>query len=889
MLCPFCKSEAFYRYTPNEGKDCLPWYYCSQCAFSGDSFYLYQLYHRLPDTESTVQELHKDGLMNREAINITKDLIGSYESAYFNMRRKAVEWWQASQHNIRDMPNNDHNNLLMKLYMMEGLMQMTKYDRTAYKFVGASGRNDLIKFYGKTKDVQRYRRGWIHFLSLQCCDLPGRATSFITYNGRKDVRFYVSNRLTTQSMEDGFFMRESVPYHVPDVFAFNDWKLALQVQRARMMDDEIPLPVVAWGVNTSNRSWSLLPADRIIMHSNGPNTEIFSQAINCGPRAHIALEPKVSYEDYANDYGVIPYGILPNLKETAQPWPEVLRDHVFSMPVSRAVAFLQQLPINEAEISQLRNSCRTPMERKDMADRLVTLRAKEVTAVINDHRFIEEDDTWYAIGLGAKFSGRQLVFSHPFYMDRILYDPRDKSNHEVLGRMKFKGHTYSFRVPYTELQRNTQETVQDLGMRLTRELPVTGPRAKSQLFEISQRMHPPITDHLQYDVGYDTNTKRFHFPEFTVADGEVQQNELVWTTKHDLPHLPLAGVHLSSIIDTTASTWLRDTPANAALWATMAAVMSNVLAPALGEKTRSIGVVGASWEASLGWRAMKKVAEAWNLPVLTLVPSKHPGPVRGFLDKHKDMAVPSVVSTENSSELAVRTALNQMKNESLIMCVTAEQALLLSMRKTWTFIHAHTMTTALEHIGLHNVLLYLKYFQKMNQHLPAGQSYPHRVLRDMKQWISAMFLTIPPEQVDSLFEKAGKFLATEELNPGATNAEKVLNIAAALATVTGRRRTDLFVKPYRNTGDYRFKQCIVIEDPEAKVAFIHATNFLDAARKVCQYDCDTGEVTALLAQVGKLKNQEVDHDRPKLPGWLVPLSYWQQIVHRYHSWLRNDV
>lgn len=630
LRCPLCGHEQL-----TIMEDYLAggeWFHCRQCEKTGDMIELASLYWQL-SLESTIDKLVQGGFdLPRD-----QDSIHTYLLQHVEYRKRLRKLWQDSQsylyHSITLQP------LLSELHLPTDFAE-DRWVEGPGKVLGGErcvAIEEAILPGSMLYDTPTPRcssgsrifrdRGRKEALVLPFYAAPGQICALGFLRQRRDgpheyiFRYNVTPFINRPTREAGLAMHPDVRKLAVDwqhtIFAVSDPLVYLQLQFGQLQFSNLPLPLVLYQdlpgkihVRT-HYAWEMFSNRRIVFWDPVLSLTTLRQAIaingwiaTCGPRRN--EEEKLQEYLWCSTSSAL----CRRLQRQARPWSKALAKAMLKWTNSQIEDLLLQLQLEAPQIEKVRKAC--PRELRKRLDSILESKAIQRFIYFDNDVVVERDDGWFCYPHGDRARQQELVCNAKLRLSQVvLY----KRTGQVLyvGTITLNGEEIPFTAPRNDIERNPFGWIQRFLLVKNKGCLGCNNRWRKNFLDLAIFFNSPKTVQGVDTVGWDKEQLAFLLPGRIIGLKGTRKPPLT----DDISALPAAGLRYSS--NPLPKNWheLGNEYELSLFWATLAAILGNVLAPALLRDTKGIGLVGDG-AREMGLAVAKKagclVREIHSLP-----------------------------------------------------------------------------------------------------------------------------------------------------------------------------------------------------------------------------------------------------------------------------------
>lgn len=418
-------------------------------------------------------------------------------------------------------------------------------------------------------------------------DLPGRLTGFLLlqYNEAYESKqtYIPVSGCRTRKPEAGYYLLKTTQLSKQQIFkntqfVFDDVLLATKTQAESLARGNGWLPIMAGytgpEAESYGTSWQAFSAATRIFHGHNPTPELISRA--CNARGYVSIVP-------TNRVNVFPK--LSAIRTKAQTWQQTLRAAITNVNEQTAEAFSKRLTIAPDKLNAFLLKIESAFSAGFRERVMLAANAPAAAPMRVQKRafIVERDSGWWSQ------SGRPIA-NFGVRIDEVL--------HADTGDKMYKGHVYVDGQTYPFIE--TARRIERIGL-LTYASSVIAPHGKLGIFDgtwdrkahmLAMQLHKPTLINVSTQCGWDEHANVFRFAKYAIDHNGDVRRTYAWpnqSANKDFPEpTPIAPLPLHNIL----------TPAheNSFVWAVTAAVLSNLLAPALRKEAVATAVLPDNFE-----------------------------------------------------------------------------------------------------------------------------------------------------------------------------------------------------------------------------------------------------------------------------------------------------
>lgn len=591
--CPLCGGCDFTIYQDNtEGG---LWHHCRSCQTAGDLIELAARAWRCPVGEAAYR-LQSRGQLGPQPPE--EQAVRDYEEWYVSKRQQVQRFWEDCRAyfagHCRELTHLQH--------FLDAKNSYWK-DRGG-RYAGGSSREEVFAFIRPRRSdlflarpQGRFGPVWQEALVIPFSDLPGRISSFL-FGVREardphDLRYVTArnvlpNNVRQRDDDPGVAVLEGLwqpPEHFGDTaFILLDpiWTVHLQSQRLHRETGERPLPAASvWPGARATNLRTLAPGLQFVFWNHQVTADLFRHAARSDGRVVLTRPDGDTAQEQLYRTSTIEWLAL--RERLSRPWREALEEHLASLPVADAAAFLTRIGLNDRELTTFVDSC-GPTLRPRLTE-ICKGRETQPHVSIRGHKILETELGWEIIK--AKGQSREVISTARFRIDEVI---RFARSGKVLyrGVVRYRGTDYPFLEKGERLEADVFHWLRGLLIKEGAGVPAFNFWWKSNLLEFALRFHPPRVVEGIDGYGWDEPNARFVFRDFFISQGGDVGH-------HDLPGpqgraTPCAGLRPPRPLTSEEVAILAEAPP--VCWAIVHSVLFNLLSPTQHRPTHGLGLRG---------------------------------------------------------------------------------------------------------------------------------------------------------------------------------------------------------------------------------------------------------------------------------------------------------
>lgn len=756
--CPLCRGREFMVNADPAGGG---WYCCNTCHFAGDSIEL-------------VAQVNSFGALQAIEKLRRADSTGSFtqrnidDHMHWAGRRKAVNtfWESCSDRDFILKNASEGGRAMLESFKISKQLQTSDWHNKLGQFVGLT----TTAFYRSTVEPEDKGNklpgaAGKNYLISPLFDAPGRIAAISAFdiyagNKRSDVIRLPGGSTDALMFMNGLHLFEEVLYATSDL----QWALALQTWA--YLSAMGPVPVVGYTLDTK-QAWMNLRPKRVIFWNTETTPDVFLAARQVPERAYIAKGPRISdtEDPFAKLAGSSARSMLNTMQTEAEPWLKALKDYLTSVSYSQVQDVINRLDLAPAHRQEMLSYCQTKEEREKIATLVDTGVIQMSIPMATKGRFlVQKADGWYAqykneAELHLISEAMPIIETFTNFKSKVLYT----------GHIRVRNKSIPFEVDRDDfsiewLKRFCQEHDEIIE--------VHDSIGKNFSHYVLQFHNPDKLEGLDR-IGWDSRDQSFVFPSYTlVNNGTFRELRRPTACNH-----PTQQLHAPSpFVLSHVRNWLDNTPARATYWALMTNVLANVIAPAIGERTRGIGLVDDSHVAS---ELLDQVAaDTYSAVTKVATTGKESEILAAVLQAEQQHLMPACIDL-GSSPVAFRW-INAEGDRNAFLLFRKNMMKAALLRGGWTMIQPESLASASTVLNSSASIMpaILAYFQKTGRKLPkAERHYVFSVIRLIQAWLEQEFQIECPD----VLKAAAKII---DVGPGDDSAGLVNRFVGMVTCLT---------------------------------------------------------------------------------------------------------
>lgn len=641
------------------------------------------------------------------------------------------------------------------------------------------------------------------------------------------------------------------------VFVLDDVRTALKIHDKNFQQSSRPLPLLA--CCTRDRYFArfdsgVLNGKRLVFWGPRITRDLIRQAMAGDGLIWTSGRMLETHQHMISQFP--PRVFLQHVLDNAVHWNIALEAFIADMPdteVEETIRFLG-IPYDQLRLF-LSNTSKATRERVEK----IVFGNKCRIINVGTRLVIEKNGRWH---VSAGTCARPVLLSDaPFRIERVLQAQyRDKAFYQVAAT--FCDKTVRFVTPKKEFEENplwcVKSKIEQAGLGWPKSAWLGWPWNHLAL-DVSTRLWQPELSHAPDRCGWNERLAAWVFDKFSItARGEVSEDLTFIYPDRSFPTrtlLPPAELHPDDI------TLLSRTDKTAkVVWASVACVLANLIAPVSNRDTSGAALVGKG-AASIG-RATAQLLGCDKLKPLRNPTSTKRKNIRTLVEREKAHGWPLILNREDSlCDHLVHSWLSQPGPRNALIDLDWYTARIIWLHGGWHIIECDTPLTLSAHYrrGLPMIVpAFLKWYGEKGLVLPKSDTFGDSVLGALEDWFTGIggdpaavkgardVVTFdhgccPAAITDCFAAILCRLHKDGSLNFGAANQEKILLL------------------PYTEDGNLFVPKDALNELLAEKGAPI----------------LDTLVVTKALAEEGVLV-REIDYGEPPQSGWEISRDWWNR-------------
>jgi hypothetical protein len=810
------------------------------------------------DLTATVGKLQECGLPLPPA-STTHDALTNYHRDHIAFRRRVAGFWRDSREYAR---NNEE--VVRNLFRAFDLPPITNdWLARGSNFFGISSYEMLVQYvFGDRRekvspsDIRRTCKlaqhafrgtGWAHVLVLPFYNLPGRICGMLLY-GLDDEKqpvpafFPIITLFDRANPDAGLAMVNNMalpphPHYGDTVFAVAAPLVALRLQLATMRASSLPLPLVATfsGHNAiSSDVWQNFRHRRVVCWSPTGHPEAIQQAHRSGGKVSL-------YQLASRD--LEPQAIKDTLQRVcshAVNWQAALRRRLTTAGQPETETVLQCVRLPDEDLRQFAQGSEPALQKRleDIRQHVGAVR----TVKFGNQTICEQEEKWI-------IEGGAVLCTAIVRIEQAITSSKQQTYYR--GHIHFQKKKIPFLQKAEIIERQGFEwLVRYVRDELGAGVIYYAHGHARKLHNLAILFHTPEQVTGIERLGWDTERRCFHFPGFAISETGIAETS--GDTLFSGPTVP--GKGLVKPEERLPVRCLQQLSAqhdeSGLLWATAAAVVSNLIAPAIHRDPKGILLDGPGAQA-IG----EAVATRMGCPELLYESGERvTDMLQTQLNQHQ---WPVVLRAPAHRTLSPGRWLGVPEAARIIVSLPSTTVQVLGLRRQWHIIHCPRRLGSLQLTGDSASLLLPHYLQDL-----CGRKFardeerigsPLEVLADMADWFA---------------EYGGHRAAVTGAKQFLEQSDANTSLHRFFVRLIAYGVAENYIRPARDS-------CVSIAD----VLYLEASNTVwISQRSVSDFALRNGDlpldvllVTQVLESLGALRAEDFHHGER---GWVVDREWW---------------
>lgn len=562
--CPKCAKTAL-RVFADEPADGL-WLACDACKTAGNIVTFAAQVWNIGVIEA-IKQFASLGLTAAEDASRWSAI----ENKNFDKTVAAADFWNTAKHQTW---GHDNDIILSKLKELQIEQDLPGMD----DLIGVAEWAQVVKLYEEfgAEQPKRWRRG-SPCLVFKFSDLPDRISGFLLmqYNDEFQARhMFVPTHgyRKNNKAEAGYYLLQNAFLQNADlhncVFVIDDVFWVLNAQIIQIKYGLPTLPICAsyhnQKITSTGRNWLSFPYAPRFFYSETAPAEAISQACLSRGYACLPIEKSV-YPALGKPLRTL--SKLANIRRHGESWKSALEKLIDGVTVLQARAIGQRMAIPHDKIRAFCDAYKVPAQ---IADQLLVESLNTPTGQLAAKQCVLEKDGCWIAGNGRHIADGIIRITDVFQHDN--------------GEQTYRGYAQinNQRIDFTE----TAKIVERMGL-LAYVRYKAGQRGLLFVFDkqwnsralmVAMKLDRPRFVQISDKIGWSDETADFRFPNYTITNaGEVIPCEHIGDKQKSFPEPTVVAPQ-----SITAA--LTPSHENGALWAGIATIVSNIVAP-IGNKS----------------------------------------------------------------------------------------------------------------------------------------------------------------------------------------------------------------------------------------------------------------------------------------------------------------
>lgn len=701
--CPKCAKTALRAFA-DEPSDGI-WLSCEACKTSGNIVTFAAQVWNIGVVEA-IKQFAALGLVTADDAARWTPI----EDKNLNKTILAADFWETAK---QQTWGHDNDIILSKLKEL----QIDHDTPGMSELLGVAEWSQVIKLHEDfgVEQPRKWRRG-APCLVFKFNDLPDRISGFLLmqYNDDFQARhmFVPTHRYRKNNKsEAGYYLLNNAFLQNADlhncVFVIDDLFWVLNAQVIQLKYGLPSLPICASyhtdKITSTGRNWLSFPYTPRFFYSETTPAAAISQACLSRGYACLPIEKSV-YPALAKPLRTI--SKLANIRRHGESWKTALANLISGANVLQARAIGQRLLIPPDKI---RTFCEAYKIPKQLADQLVVEALATPTGQAAAKQCVLEKDGCWVSGNGRHVADGIIRITDVFQHDN--------------GEQTYRGYAQiqNQRIDFTE----SAKIIERMGL-LGYVRYKAGQRGLLFVFDkqwnsraivLAMQIARPRFVQVSDKIGWCDDTAEFRFPNYTITNaGEVIQQEYVGDKHKSFPD-PTVAAPLSINAALTPS------HENGALWAGVAAIISNIVAPIANKNFTSAAITSQSY-----LDALVKIGDQFDCPHTKLMG------LSGVIKIANTAVWPYVIDAPYDRKRLIDTVVRHQ--QSPILLKTYYTTAISATTYGWNALHYLDRIPPISLDFLPYVLpTYIQHVLRKRMTLAAGTNFTLAVLRDLHTWL----------------------------------------------------------------------------------------------------------------------------------------------------------
>jgi len=573
------------------------WACCRSCQFAGDMILLAASAWKL-EIRDVVKRLGEQGACH--LAYCSDDTVDTYTNIFANPHKKITTFWKTAQ-KYHIVPATPKLRWLQTLYGVN--LPGQEWLARAGQFIGSCTRdeyNEVVRLGSDTTSETKQRSGegvrlrtvlskeWEDLLVVPFWDMPGRMSAMLVI-GRdgKPERDIVFKKMFREVNEVGLAMLPSLlrgkhPAFGHTKFLFTDIAAAmrLHVKHSREHMDVLPLAASFEDLRYPGANvWNTFSHKNIICWGTDRVSTIKQARLSSGCVSLFEV-PADPFATYFKNGSAVDW--LNRIKASTVPWVTALQDHIIDKSDESVSDVLARVGLTGRELSTFVETCPTML--RDRLRDITSSQQFESRVNFQNEWICERADGWYVERTNERICSAVV---------RIEQAVTGVSETHYKGYIRFRGTAYPFTAPSSVMEKGlldwAQKYLRDVCRAGICEYSVNWNRFAMQLAITFFSPQPVIG---VSGTGWDQYNRHFSFPQFTLRIGGEISTDVV--NVDDGAVVPAARISPPMFLLPTQLAKLNKQHAESDIfWSTTAAIVANIVAPAVNKNQMPILLCGA--------------------------------------------------------------------------------------------------------------------------------------------------------------------------------------------------------------------------------------------------------------------------------------------------------
>jgi hypothetical protein len=608
--CPLCRGESLQVL----GDQVLggEWVHCGLCGFAGD---LIELASRVWGLEipATVVRLGDLDLLAEQA---SPERVEGYLRDHVRYRQRLNRFWQEAQRQITKPTAYPLRELIRRFGFLDQILS-PMWPQGAGQLVGSADYRQIQQVFHPESYAPRLRgnphgsssarrgagpgayrmfagRGWGDVLVLPFYDLPGRIAGLLCI-GRDadpaagDIVFKAANYQATSisCREAGVGMwaaAEQKPHRIfrDTLFVFSDPLIALRLQGQNARESAHPLPIILSHIDARARTEAALAhfsGRPLVFWGRDPLLLKQARAVDGLVSTYVLSDREIAKGLRHHE----PADWLRLILKHARPWRIVLAEQLRNCDFRAAEGMLARMDFSPEELRRF--IAHSDPALRERLQRCNPLRIACRKIVVGGKSIVETTEGWVIERT------RESICNAPIRIEQVV----TTSAGEVFyrGIAQLAGEDHAFTVPKAEVdQRGLLSCVFSLLLHSSAGVLQFLPQWDRQAAFIAMQMGQPRAVTGIDRIGWHPKERRFVFPRFSITPSGKVCSDGAPILVDNPPAADLLEPYFRPFIPEELEALCAGRPEVSLFWALGAAILHNLLAPAMNHKPAGILLVG---------------------------------------------------------------------------------------------------------------------------------------------------------------------------------------------------------------------------------------------------------------------------------------------------------